>query len=191
LIEQDLYTSLACYLQGGEVMQIQRYQISFFENKFINESNSDVKQRLQLLLYLREDRNMRNVAEILRVSLGSVSYWKQRFEKEGLAGLQDKIGRGRKSELNKKQLKYLMSAIDSGIKMKDGYKRGFKTKDIREFIQNRFGISYTPRHCRRVMRKMKYNLKVPRSRNKSRSQKSVDEFKEQFKKNFQVWTKKQ
>jgi len=133
---------------------------------------------------------MRNVAELLRISLGLVHYWKQRFEKEGLAGLQDKFGRGRKSELNKKQMKELLSAVDCGIKMKDSYKRGFKTKDIREFIQNRFGISYTPRHCRRIMRKAMYLLKVPRPRNKSRNQNDVDEFKEQFKKNFQGWTKR-
>lgn len=172
-------------------MQIQKYPISFFENKFINESNPNLKQRLQLLLYLREERNMRNVAELLRISLGLVHYWKQRFEKEGLVGLQDKSGRGRKSELNKKQMNELLSAVDSGIKMKDGYKRGFKTKDIREFIQNKFSISYTLRHCRRIMRKTKYRLKVPRPRNKSRNQNDVDEFKEQFKKNFHVWIKEQ
>ena len=172
-------------------MQIQKYPISFFEKRFIKESNPNLKQRLQLLLYLREERNMRNVAELLRISLGLVHYWKQRFEKKGLAGLQDKMGRGRKSKLNKKHMNELLSAVNNGIKMKDGYRRGFKTKDIREFIQNKFGINYTSRHCRRIMWKTKYRLKVPRPRNKSRNQNNVDEFKEQFKKNFQVWTKEQ
>ena len=141
-------------------MQIQKYPISFFEKNFKDENDAKIKQRLQLLIYLRERRDMRNVAELLRISLGSVPYWKQRFEKEGLAGLQDKAGRGRKSELKKKQLKELSSAIDKGIQMKDGYKRGFKTKDVREFIQNKFGISYTSRHCIRIMRNMKYNQRI-------------------------------
>src|SRR3989338_11360203 len=129
-------------------MQIQKYSISFFEKKFINESNPNLKQRLQLLLYLREEKDMRNVAELLRISLGLVHYWKQRFEKEGLAGLQNKSGRGRKSELNKRQMKKLLSAVDIGIKMKDGYKRGFKTKDVKKFIQDKFGVSYSMKHCR-------------------------------------------
>lgn len=170
-------------------MQIQKYSISFFEKNFKDEYNVKVKQRLQLLIYLREDRDMRNVAELLRISLGSVPYWKQRFEKEGLAGLQDRKGRGRKSELSKKQLKELSSAIDKGIEMKDGYRRGFKTKDVREFIQNKFGRDYTTRNCLKILRRLRYNLKVPRPRNKSRNQNDVDEFKEQFKKNFQVWTR--
>src|SRR3989339_813779 len=154
-------------------MQIQKYPISFFEKRFIKESNPNLKQRLQLLLYLREERNMRNVAELLRISLGLVHYWKQRFEKKGLAGLQDKMGRGRKSKLNKKHMNELLSAVDNGIKMKDGYRRGFKTKDIREFIQNKFGLNYTSRHCRRIMWKTKYRLKVPRPRNKRRNQKKL------------------
>ena len=172
-------------------MQIQKYPIYFFEKNFKDEHEVKVKQRLQLLIYLRENRDMRNVAELLRISLGSVPYWKQRFEKEGLAGLQDKKGRGRKSELSNKQLKELSSAIDKGIQMKDGYKRGFKTKDVREFIQNKFERDYTTRNCLKILRKLGYNLKVPRPRNKSRNQNDVDEFKKQFKKNFQVWTKKQ
>lgn len=168
-------------------MQIQKYPISFFEKNFKDEHNAKVKQRLQVLIYLREDRNMRNIAELLRISLGSVPYWKQRFEKEGLAGLQDKKGRGRKSELSNKQLRELSSAIDKGIQMKDGYRRGFKTKDVREFIQRDFGRNYTTRNCLKILRRLGYNLKVPRPRNKSRNQDDVDKFKEQFKKNFQVW----
>ena len=170
-------------------MQIQKYPISFFENKFVIENNPNVKQRLQLLLYLKEERDMRNVAELLRISLGLVHYWKERFEKEGLAGLQDKKGRGRKSELNKKQLKEISYAVDNGIQMKDGYERGYKTKDVREFIKNKFGINYTTRNCLKILRKLGYNLKVPRPRNKSRNQNDVDEFKGRFKKNFQVWKK--
>lgn len=172
-------------------MQIQKYPIYFFEKNFKDEHDVKVKQRLQLLTYLREDRDMRNVAELLRISLGSVPYWKQRFEKEGLAGLQDKKGRGRKSELSNKQLKELSFAIDKGIRMKDGYKRGFKTKDVKEFIQNKFEKNYTARNCLKILHKLGYNLKVPRPRNKSRNQNDVDEFKEQFKKNFQVWKKEQ
>jgi len=170
-------------------MQIKKYPISFFDKSFQYEKSPKVKQRLQLLIYLRENKDMRTVAELLRISLGSVSYWKQRFERENIVGLQDKNGRGRKSKLNKKQLKELSFAIDNGIKMKDGYKRGFKTKDVREFIQNKFGVGYTTRNCLKILHRLGYNLKVPRPRNKSRNQNSVEQFKKEFKKNSPVWTK--
>lgn len=172
-------------------MLLQEYSITNLERKFKSEINQKIKQRLQIILFLREGKSQREVSAELRMSTGIVPYWKKRFEREGEKGLEDKAGRGRKSELNKKQFKELSSAIDKGIKMKDGYKRGYKTKDVREFIQNKFRTNYTIRNCFKILRKLGYNLKVPRPRNKSRNQNDVDEFKEQFKKNFPVWKKEQ
>jgi transposase len=170
-------------------MLLQKYSIGDLEKQFKSEADSKIKQRLQIVLFLREGKSQREVSAELRMSTGIIPYWKKRFESEGTKGLCDKEGRGRKSELNNQQLKELSSAIDNGIKMKDGYKRGYKTKDVREFIRDKFGRDYTARNCLKILRKLGYNLKVPRPRNKSRNQDSVDEFKEQFKKNFQVWTK--
>lgn len=170
-------------------MLLQKYSVSDLESKYKSETNPAIKSRIKIILFLREGRTQREVSANLRISTGIVPFWKERFESEGTKGLQDKKGRGRKSDLNKKQLKYLLSAIDKGIEMKDGYRRGFKTKDVREFIQNNFSRSYTTRNCLKILRKIGYTLKVPRPRNKRRNQNDVDEFKEQFKKNFQVWTK--
>src|SRR3989344_9611189 len=172
-------------------MLLQKYSIVDLEREFKAEINQKIKQRLQIILFLREGKSQREVSAELRMSTGIVPYWKKRFEREGIKGLEDKKGRGRISELNKKQMKEISSAVDKGIKMKDGYKRGFKTKDVKEFIQNKFGRNYTTRNCLKILHKLGYNLKVPRPRNKSRNQNSVYEFKEQFKKNFQVWTKEQ
>lgn len=172
-------------------MLLQKYSIVDLENQFKTEINQRIKQRLQIILFLREGKSQREVSAELRMSTGIVPYWKKRFEREGKKGLENKAGRGRKSELNKKQFKELSSAIDKGIKMKDSYKRGYKTKDVREFIHNNFGRNYTTRNCFKILRKLGYNLKVPRPRNKSRNQNDVDEFKEQFKKNFPVWKKEQ
>lgn len=172
-------------------MLLHKYSIADLENRYKLETNPIIKPRLQIILFLREGKTQREISAELRISTGIVPFWKKRFENEGIKSLSDKKGRGRKSMLNKKQLKELLSAVDNGIKMKDGYKRGFKTKDVKEFIQDKFGINYTVRNCLKILRKLGYNLKVPRPRNKSRNQNNVDEFKKQFKKNFQVWKKEQ
>lgn len=170
-------------------MQLQRYSLASLEKEYGQENDARVKERLQIILFLKEKENYREISSRLRITIGLITYWRKRFEREGKKGLEDKAGRGRKSELDKKQFKELSSAIDKGIKMKDGYRRGFKTKDVREFIQNNFGRNYTIRNCFKILRKLGYSLKVPRPRNKSRNQSDVDEFKEQFKKNFPVWKK--
>jgi len=170
-------------------MLLQKYSVADLENKFKSEKNQMVRSRLQIILFLREGKTQREVSAELRMSRGIVPFWKSRFENEGIKGLYDKKGRGRKSKLNSKQLKEISTAVDKGIQMEDGYKRGYKTKDIREFIKNKFEIGYTTRNCMKILRRMKYTLKVPRPRNKSRNQNDVDKFKQEFKKNFQVWMK--
>lgn len=172
-------------------MLIHKYSIKDIESRFKAEKNVKVKSRIQIILYLKEGKTQRDASAEFRVSVGIVPYWKKRFEKKGFEGLYDREGRGRKSSLNKKQLKQLSNAIDKGIEMKDGYKRGYKTKDVRELISKKFGIDYTTRNCTKILHREGYNLKVPRPRNKSRNQNNVDEFKQEFKKNFLVWKKEQ
>jgi len=170
-------------------MPLKNYSLSLLERKFKAETNFRVRERIQMMLYLREGHTQREVSSILHVSVGIVPYWKERFEKEGFAGLKDKKGRGLKPKLNKKQLCKLTSAIDDCIVMSDGYKRGWKTKDARIYIQRQFNITYTARHCTRLLNQLNYRLNIPRPRHKRRNQQAVDEFKHGFKKNEKVWTK--
>jgi len=170
-------------------MLIKNYPISILKKRLKDEREKSVHQRIQIILLLREGNSQRDVSLTLHVSTGIVPYWKARFEKGSFEGLKDKKGRGRKSLLSKKQISYLEKSVEEGITMKDGYKRGFKTKDAREFILREFKIGYTQRNCRKILHLIRFNLKVPRPRNKSRNQESIDEFKQDFKKNLKVWTR--
>jgi len=172
-------------------MLLQKYSVKDLEKRFRSENNSNIKTRIQILFRLREGKSQREVSAELRISTGIIPYWKKRFENGGFQGLKDKIGRGRKPKLNKKDISILSKRIDEGIILSDGYKRGYKTKDVRILIQKEFNVFYSNRHITRLLHSIKYNLKVPRPRNKSRNQKSVDEFKEEFKKNSKIWIKKQ
>lgn len=170
-------------------MKLQKYSIAYLKKRYRTEKDTKIRERLQIILYLREGYVQREVSSMIHISTGIVPYWKKRFEKQGVRGLRDKKGRGRKSKLRKVQLHQILAAVDRGIKLPDGYRRGYKTKDVKIFIRESFSIWYSDRHCRRLLRKMRYRLKVPRPRNKSRNQNNIDEFKRQFKKNFPVWTK--
>ena len=111
---------------------------SIFERKFKVEKNARVRERLQLLWYLRQKYTQRKVAKMLSISNGIVAFWKKRFEQEGFIGLQDKKGRGRKAALTEEELSMLGSALNEGILLEDNYRRGFITKDVRGFIHEEF-----------------------------------------------------
>ncbi|MEK7788788.1 MAG: helix-turn-helix domain-containing protein [Planctomycetota bacterium] len=168
-------------------MLLKAYSLKVIEEHFKREKAVKVKTRLHLILLLREEHTQREVASMLKVSKGLVPFWKKRFETEGFSGLGDKAGRGLKPSLTEEQLSMLASSIDMGILMDDGYTRGFKTKDVVQFIQEELGKAFTPRYCRNIMKNMSCGLKVPRPRHKKRNQENVDDFKREFKKKDSVW----
>ena len=164
-------------------MRLSDYSLREIEGKYKVEKSVKVRERLQLVLHLREGYTQREVAQMTRVSNGKVPFWKQRFESEGFNGLQDKEGRGRNAELSDEELSMIGSALADGYLMTNGYTRPYKTKDVVKFISDNFDIEYTVRHVRRIMELMGLRLKVPRPRHKKRNQESVEQFKRAFKKN--------
>ena len=80
----------------------------------------------------------------------------------------------------------LASSIDMGILMDDGYTRGFKTKDVVQFIQEELGKAFTPRYCRNIMKNMSCGLKVPRPRHKKETKKMLMILRESLKKRQRV-----
>ena len=165
------------------------YSVRRLQERILKENDERVRSRIQILINIKEGHNHRDIASMIKISVGKVSLWRLRFEKEGFSGLLDKKGRGRKAKLTGKQLQQLGTTIDEGVATKDGYRRGYKTKDVKIHIQQSFNVNYTDRHCRYLLHKEGFNLKVPRPRNKSRNQENVDDFKREFKKNSLVWTK--
>lgn len=164
-------------------MRLFDYSLQELEDAYKAEEDVRVRERLHLLLYLREGWTQREVAQMIRISNGKVPFWKERFESDGFDGLYDKEGRGRKAELTEEELSMLASAIADGYRMRNGYTRPHKTKDVVEFISDNFHVQYTVRHVRRILQTIGFSLQVPRPRHKKRNQEDVDEFKEEFKKN--------
>lgn len=168
-------------------MKILDVKTSLFEKKFKVEKNVAIRERLQILWYIRQKYTQREVAKMLSISNGIVAFWKKRFEQEGFEGLQDKKGRGRKSSVSEDQLSMLASELSEGVLLEDNYRRGFITKDVLGFIKTEFKREYTPRHCRGLLKKIGCSMQVPRPRNKSRNQEDINKFKKEFKKNVHIW----
>ena len=168
-------------------MLLKQFSAKQLEQKYKKEKDRKIRQRLHILLLLREGWTQREVAKMFHISNGIVPFWKARFESGGFNNINDKEGRGLKPKMNDEELSMLGSAIEDGIIMDSGYRRGHKTKDILEFINSNFGIDYTARHCRRILQSINCSLQVPRPRNKARNEEDVNKFKQEFKKNEKIW----
>ena len=63
-----------------------------------------VALRLQMVYLIHQGKSSREVADIYQVSFKQVLNWVHRFKHQGMDGLEDKSGRGRKASLNEKEL---------------------------------------------------------------------------------------
>ena len=169
-------------------MKLKEISVRELEQKYKRERNSKVKQRLHILLLLREGWTQREVAKMLHISNGIVHFWKARFESGGFYNLEDKKGRGVKSKMSDEELSMFRSAIEEPIPIGDGYYRWWKSKDVRIFLNDCFGLDYTRQHICRILHFIGCSMQVPRPRNKSRNEEDVRKFKHEFKKNEKVWT---
>src|SRR6185312_9885895 len=105
-------------------------------NQYKKENDPKVKERLLLIIKVREDKQIpfRVVKELHR-SNPWASDWLKRYDKEGLKGLKDRTKAGRPPELSK----------DISYQIKKELKessQGWTTKQVEELIIKKSGIKY-------------------------------------------------
>ena len=71
-------------------MLLKEISIKKIEQKYKKEKDIKVKQRLHILLLLREGWTQREVAKMLHISNGIIPFWKARFESGGFDNINDK-----------------------------------------------------------------------------------------------------
>jgi transposase len=102
------------------------------------ERNARARLRLIGLAHLKDGNSITATAKMCRVGRSTVYDWLNRFEQEGLEGLQEKEGRGRKSKLSKEQHQVFKEAVlELQNRRPGGRIRGL---DVMNLMQEKLGI---------------------------------------------------
>jgi len=172
-------------------MDPNKISVKELEEKYKIERDGKIKERLHMILLLKDGYSCRKAADICHTSKSNVSFWNVRFQEMGYDGLKDRGGRGAKPELSPEQIASIDKKVSKPYKMENGYTRGWQTKDVYQLIRKESGIKYSLRHVRRILGSLGFVVLVPRPRNKKRNQKEVDAFRREFKKNLKIWVREQ
>ncbi len=125
-------------------------------NLYKKENDPKVKERLLLIIKVREDKQIPFcVVKELHRSNPWASDWLKRYDIEGLDGLKDKAKAGRPSELSEETSYQIKQELKESNK-------GWTTKQIEELIVKKSGIKYHYTHIYRILRKCGFKQKVPR-----------------------------
>jgi putative transposase len=109
--------------------------------------------RLHFVQQMYDGRTVREACAILKMSERTGYNWLKKWNDGGLDGLNHKKGAGRPPFLSDDQFK----EVDDYIKNNDS----LETKDVHEFIEKNFGVDYTLKQIREIIKKLDYGWIKP------------------------------
>ena len=163
-----------------------RLSVREFEKRYKSEKDSRAKTRLHILFLRRRNQTQKNISELLSVSQGTVSNVCARFLERGFDSVYDRPRSGKPSRLSARQKSALRARLSKEY-FDGNIHRGWQTKDVAQFIQKKFGVTYTMRAIRNLLHEFELSWKVPRPMHLNRDPKAVFRFKKSSNKKFYLW----
>ena len=127
------------------------------KRQLVKVKNPEVKERLLMVQSWYHGTPFRDIAETHACSFNKVKFWKDRYESEGIKGMNTKPRSGHPKSISEKRIQSIQREI-----VTKSHSQGWETKQIREFIQKKSGVLYSERHVMRIAHTWGLSLKVPR-----------------------------
>lgn len=154
-------------------------------NAYDIEKDGRVKQRLLIILKAFKYKSSYKIADMTSTSHTKVQRWINRFNTRGFEGLTDKPRTGKPGKLTKEQKKTLDAELDK----KKEFSVGWRTIEVLDKIRDKFGITYTIQHVRRILYYLGYSKVKPRPYHINKDPGKAKAVVKKIKKNSYVWVK--
>ena len=128
---------------GKPVLKVKGYTAEEIKKLITGNQSYIVGLRLYIVYQVALGQSSRELAKIHQVSFKQITNWVHRFEKEGLEGLKDKKGRGRKASLSGEKLNKIRYLILNDSPLNHGFNsRKWTDPLLTQWIKQEYGISY-------------------------------------------------
>ena len=125
------------------VLTVKGYQPEEIKRLLTSNESFVVAIRLYLVYQVALGYSSRKLAEIHDISFKQITTWVHRFEAEGLDGLRNRKGRGRKTLLSKDKLDRIKKLVLKEPPSDHGYEDAKWTGPLlAEWIEAKYGIKY-------------------------------------------------
>ena len=140
-------------------------------------------QQREMIVNLHKDgKRQQQIAQLIGCSQAAVSKWLSGY-KRGRT-LETLPRSGRPTKLTENRLKKLKAKLLLAVRGANEKYCSLNTKQLSGIIKAEVGKDYSLRHVERIMHKLGFSLITPRASHIRHDHKNVDEFREDFKKNF-------
>ena len=153
---------------------------------YTREKNVKAKLRLLAALQRKEGKTLDAIASSLQKPKMTVGDWLRRFSTGGIQNIYDLKQSGKPRKLTSEQLNELDKILENPPTKQNLPFVLWTTKLVQYVILKVFGVKYVLRNVWFIVKKLDYNLKVPRQENKKANKKLQEEFKAELKKKFNI-----
>ena len=116
------------------------------------EKDTRVLKALYFVRYRYEGKSVEEAGKLVGISKNNAYIWQERWNESGYDGLIPRFAGGKPSKLSEEQ------KLDLKVRLSSG---SYKTEEVREMIHTNYGVEYTPKQVRVIMRKMGLNYAKP------------------------------
>ncbi len=168
---------------GRPVLKLKNYKAE--DIKALMDGDSSLKQCVRILAVYQVSlgRSSRSLEDIFQVSSKQITNWVHRFDQEGLEGLKDRPGRGRKSRLDQDQKSRVFDIVADESPEDHGYNTATWTGPVlADLILRSFGVSYSTSQVYNILEELGLSHKRGRPTYPEAEPAAQESFKEELKK---------
>jgi transposase len=167
------------------VLQIKGYTAESIKTLIKKDERYGIGIRLYAVYQVAKGQSSRKLEDLYNTSFKQITNWVHRFEKEGLDGLKDKEGRGRKDKLTLIQKQQLAMVLKDELPIKYGFNTATWTGPLLiNWIKKEYGIEYKKAHIYNIIKGLGFSYQKGKGIFPEANKEKQEKFKSTLKKNF-------
>lgn len=155
---------------------IEHDSLKQLESRFRTEKEARLAKRLWMVIQARRGETAQQIADSVGFTARSVQGWIRRYNAEGISGLSDRTGRGRKSPLAADEEPRFRERWEHGPTPADGV-CVFRGEDVRRLLREDFGKLLSLSAAYDLLHRLGYSCLVPRPKHRQADPQAQEEFK--------------
>jgi transposase len=160
---------------------VEHHSVDELQELFRREKDARVSKRIWMVWQARTGQTEPQITAGIGMARRTVQDWVQRDDEEGLAGLRDRAGRGRRPILSLEQQQAVAQRLEAGPQ--EGDVCSLRGLDFQQFIKDRLGKLMSLSAVYDLLHDLDYEWLVPRSKHRKSDPEAIAAFKKRFPKN--------
>ena len=157
---------------------VEHHSVDELQELFRREKDARVSKRIWMVWQARLGLTEPQITASIGLSRRTVQTWVQRYNEEGLAGLRDRLGRGRQPILSPEEQQAVAQRLEAGPQAGDVC--SLRGLDFQKFIKDQFGKLMSLSAVYDLLHDLDYEWLVPRSKHRKSDPEAIAAFKKKF-----------